>query len=241
MLSLRSTLCLVRAGGVRVNPSASIMWPTKFEDPLKNREEIRKIQKTPEYERKVNVPVKAALQDASCSMLLDPLLQKFVKIVTEHSNGQLGEKIWIETCRRIKEIQLAKYYDATDDKRGDIELNPRVIVRGAIENCRPLMSLQKVKVGSVTYYVPTPITENRSYFEACRWIHRAGRWDRDTPAPGKKMIAHKGVKPKIHLWDGLAKECVDAFNGTGRAINTLYEHHKTCEQNRAYAHYRRTK
>ena len=32
----------------------------------------------------------------------DPLLQKFVKIVTEHSNGQLGEKIWLETCRRIK-------------------------------------------------------------------------------------------------------------------------------------------
>ena len=121
MLSLRSALCLVRAGSARVNPSASIMWPAKFEDPLKNREEIRKIQKTPEYERKVNVPVKAALQDASCSMFLvgtsvanngnlikhpflvqDPLLQKFVKIVTEHSNGQLGEKIWLETCRRIK-------------------------------------------------------------------------------------------------------------------------------------------
>ena len=70
MLSLRSTLCLVRTVGVRVNPSASIMWPTKFEDPVKNREEIKKIQKTPEYERKVNVPVKAALQDASCSMFL---------------------------------------------------------------------------------------------------------------------------------------------------------------------------
>ena len=59
-----------RAGGVRLNPSASIMWPAKFEDPLKTREEIKQIQKTPEYERKVNVPVKAALQDASCSMFL---------------------------------------------------------------------------------------------------------------------------------------------------------------------------
>ena len=57
---------------------------------------------------------------------------------------------------------MAKYYAASEDKRKDIELNPSAIIRGAIENCRPLMSLQKVKVGSVTYYVPTPITESRS-------------------------------------------------------------------------------
>lgn len=56
---------------------------------------------------------------------------------------------------------MAKYYAASEDKRKDIELNPSAIIRGAIENCRPLMSLQKVKVGSVTYYVPTPITESR--------------------------------------------------------------------------------
>ena len=39
-------------------------------------------------------------------LVQDPLLQKFVKIVTEHSNGQLGEKIWLETCRRIKVLNL---------------------------------------------------------------------------------------------------------------------------------------
>ena len=61
----------------------------------------------------------------------------------------------------FQEIQLAKYYNASEDKRKDIELNPHVIIKGAIENCRPLMSLQKVKVGSVIYYVPTPITETR--------------------------------------------------------------------------------
>ena len=41
--------------------------------------------------------------------------------------------------------------------------------------------------------------------------------------------------------DGLAKELVDAYNLVGRAIGKKYEHHKTCEQNRAYAHYRRSK
>ena len=51
-----------------------------------------------------------------------------------------------------------------------------MIIKGAIENCRPLMLLQKVKVGSVTYYVPVPVSESRSYFEAIRWIHKAGEY-----------------------------------------------------------------
>ncbi len=31
----------------------------------------------------------------------------------------------------------------------------------AVENTRPVMLLEKVKVGSVIYMVPTPITEHR--------------------------------------------------------------------------------
>lgn len=101
MLSLRSLLFLTPRS-LRVTPSASIMWPAKFEEPLKNRQEIKEIKNTPEYERKINVPVKAADKNASCSMFRDPLLQRFVNMIQEHSNGQLGEKIWLETCRRIK-------------------------------------------------------------------------------------------------------------------------------------------
>ena len=56
---------------------------------------------------------------------------------------------------------MSKYYAAAEAARSEIELSPAVIIKGAIENCRPLMSLQKVKVGAVTYYVPTPISESR--------------------------------------------------------------------------------
>jgi hypothetical protein len=41
--------------------------------------------------------------------------------------------------------------------------------------------------------------------------------------------------------EALAKEILDAYGLVGRAINKKHEHHKLCEQNRAYAHYRRTK
>ena len=58
---------------------------------------------------------------------------------------------------------MSKYYAAAEAARSEIELSPAVIIKGAIENCRPLMSLQKVKVGAVTYYVPTPISESRLF------------------------------------------------------------------------------
>lgn len=77
MLSLRSILYL-SPRVMTVTPIANIMWPAKFEDPLKSRKEINDIRKTPEFERKINVPVKAALKDASCSMFIDPLLLRYL-------------------------------------------------------------------------------------------------------------------------------------------------------------------
>jgi ribosomal protein S7 len=58
-------------------------------------------------------------------------------------------------------MQMQKLLDSSEDRRARIELNPFVVIITAIENCRPVMALEKVKVGSVTYHVPTPITETK--------------------------------------------------------------------------------
>ena len=102
MLLLRRLTGLSPTKVLRTSSVNMAMWPEKFEDPLVSRKDIDKIRKAPEYERKVNVPVKAAVKSATCSNFMDPLLQKFINIVQLHSNGQLGENIYIETCRRIK-------------------------------------------------------------------------------------------------------------------------------------------
>ena len=95
------------ASAPRMPQARTIMWNPKFEDPLTSKQEIDAIRNTPEYERKVNVPIKAALKTASCSMFRDPILTRFTNVVQEHSNGQVGENIMLETCRRIKvEIKL---------------------------------------------------------------------------------------------------------------------------------------
>ena len=118
------------------------------------------------------------------------------------------------------------------------------------------MALEKVKVGSVDYQIPKPITKERSefdgmYIKKCRndffrylvqkscnhifkiitfvgmrWIINAAR-DRDK---AKSRFNHK-----------LAEVLVETASFTGRVIQVKNDHHKTCEVNRAFAHYRRTK
>ena len=59
-----------------------------------------------------------------------------------------------------------------------------------------------------------------------RWIIKAAR-DRD--------------KKKAMFYQKLAEALIETASFTGRVIQEKNEHHKTCELNRAYAHYRRTK
>ena len=61
MLSLRSILHL-SPRTVTISPSCNVMWPAKFEEPLRDRKAINDIRRTPEFERKLNVPVKAAVK-----------------------------------------------------------------------------------------------------------------------------------------------------------------------------------
>ena len=101
--------------------------------------------------------------------------------------------------------------------------DPGEILKKAVEIARPLMGIQKCRVGSVMYNVPVPVTEHRSYFESRRWILNAAR-DRN--------------RKESAMAPALAKVILETFNNTGRVISQRNEHHKTCEQNRAYAHFR---
>jgi len=211
------------------------MWPKKFEEPLVDLKEIDALKGTPEYMRKSAVPIKACKKDASLMYFEDPIIKKFAKMVAVHSNAMLGEQIMMKTYTNIKIMQLQKGRDS-------VETDPTIIIKQAIENARPVMMLEKVKVGAVVYMVPAPITETRSYFEGMRWIHHAARDERDNPRwIWRKKNPDLPVPKSIPIWDQLAREILDAYANQGRAINKKIEYHRICDQNRAYAHYRRSK
>ncbi len=188
-----------------------------------HKDQISVAKQTGDYIRKSMVPVKAAPKDANCSQFVDPETLAFLKVMMKGGNKHTMIIQLNKIFENIKEIQLKKYYKANPERREGIIVDPQQILVKAVDNARPLMSIQKVKRGSVTYSVPTPITLERSLFEARRWIIQAAL-DRD--------------KHETRLADVLPIILIETANGSGRVIATRNEHHKTCEQNRAYANLR---
>ena len=107
-----------------------------------------------------------------------------------------------------------------------IDTDPTNILHEAVENSRPLLALERVRVGAVVYNVPAPITEERSRFEGLRWMLQEAN-DRD--------------KAEEYFSDKFARVLVETAEYTGKVVAKKHEHHRLCEQNRAYAHYRATK
>jgi len=212
------------------------MWPERFEEPIPDMQDIKRIKGTSEYIRKATVPVKAALQDTTTLYFKEPLLKKFAKVVTKDSDAMRGEQLMFRTYNQIKTIQLTKA-----KTKKNVETDPSVIIKEAIENTRPLMLLEKVMVGGMKYLVPKPISERRSYFEGMRWIHRTARDGRDNPRwVWRCKNPDEPVPRSTPMHEALADEILDAYANTGRAVAKKLDYHRICEQNRAYAQFRRT-
>jgi len=71
-----------------------------------------------------------------------------------------------------------------------------------------------------------PITTERSIFEGMRWMIQ-------------EVLGRD--RSKQFFWERLAEVLVESAEYQGRVIAKKHEHHRMCEQNRAYAHYRKSK
>ncbi|XP_023341443.1 28S ribosomal protein S7, mitochondrial-like [Eurytemora carolleeae] len=213
----------VRNVGALEKPGVRLMcmWPERFESPL-SLEELNQIKNTPEYNRKAAVPIKAAAKDANMAYFQNDLMKKFSKMVTNHNDGMLGEQLMMKLYNKLKEVQLEKLKN-----NENVEVDPTRIILAAVENARPVMRLEKVKVGAITYMVPTPITSTRSYFEGMRWIHHAARDNRANPRwVWRKKNPNEPVPKSVSIWDALAREILDAYANTGRAVAKKIEYHR---------------
>jgi len=201
------------------------MWTPGFEDPILHKNELKNAKVSGEYKRKTLVPIKAADPTATCSNFLDKEFIDFLRCFLKEGKRHIGVREMNETFEIMKDIQLKKYYKASEERKESILTDPQEILKKAVHNARPLMAIQNVRVGGIVYKVPAPITMKRSLFESRRWILNAAR-DRDTR--------------NIRIHETLANVLIETANNTGRVITQRNEHHKTCEQNRAYAHYRKS-
>ncbi|XP_035432546.1 28S ribosomal protein S7, mitochondrial [Spodoptera frugiperda] len=198
-------------------------FPDFFQNPIFRKEDQAKLIESSELSKIAALPVKPPAVYETSSVYHDPLVNKVINHVMEKGNKQLARNLVEKAFENIKRSQIERYHLATTpEAKAKIELDPKKILHKAIANSKPLLQLQPIKRGGITYQVPGPITEKRSLFLAIKWLLEA--------TYEKERTVHF---PKQFAW-----ELLDAANNTGKVVKKKQDLHRQCEANRAYAHYR---
>ncbi|XP_046745398.1 28S ribosomal protein S7, mitochondrial isoform X1 [Diprion similis] len=220
--TIRSLLSTNRWNEVSIKKNDYSIYPSYYVRPVYKKENQSALKGTEEADELANSPIKAARNNETSSVFHDEVLRQFTNYIMKKGNKILARKLLEKSLENVKRIQLERYHKASPEDKFGMQLDPKVIMHRAIENCKPLLKLVPIKRGGATYQVPIPVTEKTAQWLASKWLLEAAR-DKENNA---------------HLPDKLAYEILDAFNDQGRVIKKKQDLHKQCEANRAYAHYR---
>lgn len=119
-----------------------------------------------------------------------------------------------ETARKIAHSALEK-------AAKDLKVEPLSVLTQALLNATPKQEVRSRRVGGATYQIPMPVKGARGQTLAIRWLVQAAR-----ARTGKPMF------------EKLAEELRDAYNGEGGAVKKREDIHRIAEANRAFAHFR---
>lgn len=109
-------------------------------------------------------------------------------------------------------------FDIIKEKTGE---DPLEVFEKAMNNIMPVLEVKARRVGGANYQVPIEVRPDRRETLGLRWLVKYTR-----------LRGEKGMTDK------LAKEIMDAANGTGASVKKKEDTHKMAEANRAFAHYR---
>ena len=109
-------------------------------------------------------------------------------------------------------------FDQIKEKTGE---DPLDVFNKAMENIMPQLEVKARRVGGANYQVPVEVRPARRQTLGLRWLTAYTR------ARGEKTMSER-----------LAKELMDAANGTGASVKKKEDTHKMAEANKAFAHFR---
>ena len=132
-------------------------------------------------------------------------LAKFINYIMERGKKTIAQKI---------------VYKALDIIRNKFKKDPLDVFVSAIKNVSPLVEVKGRRVGGANYQVPFPVSQERQFTLACRWIIEAARSKKGRPMDEK-----------------LAEELILDLEGKGGAIKKKENTHRMAEANRAFAHF----
>ena len=112
-------------------------------------------------------------------------------------------------------------YNAFDQIRETTGEDPMEVFEKAMNNIMPVLEVKARRVGGANYQVPMEVRPARRQTLGLRWLTQYTR------ARSERTMAER-----------LAKEIMDAANGTGASVKKREDTHKMAEANKAFAHFR---
>ncbi len=91
----------------------------------------------------------------------------------------------------------------------------------ALTNITPILEVKSRRIGGQNYQVPIEVRPERKQTLGLRWL-----------------VQYSRLRNEKTMEERLAKEILDASNGTGAAVKKKEDTHRMAEANKAFAHYR---
>ena len=148
---------------------------------------------------------------AKRDVLPDPIYNS--KLVTRAINAIMldGKKGTAQTI----------FYNALNRVQNQTGQDAIEVFNKALENIMPVLEVKSRRIGGQNYQVHIEVRPERRQTLGLRWLVKYARLRND------KTMEEK-----------LAREIMDAANGTGGACKKREDTHKMAEANKAFAHYR---
>ena len=148
---------------------------------------------------------------AKREVLADPIYKS--KLVT-----RLVNSIMLDGKKGVAQKIVYDAFAEVQEKTGN---DPLEMFEKALENIMPSLEVKARRVGGSTYQVPVEVRAARRETLGLRWLTTYSR------ARSERTMSER-----------LAREIMDAVNGTGNAVKKREDTHKMAEANKAFAHYR---
>ena len=148
---------------------------------------------------------------AKRDVLADPIYNS--KMVTRLINN-----IMLDGKKGVAQKIVYDAFAEVQEKTGN---DPLEMFEKALENIMPSLEVKARRVGGSTYQVPVEVRAARRETLGLRWLTTYSR------ARSERTMSER-----------LAREIMDAVNGTGNAVKKREDTHKMAEANKAFAHYR---
>lgn len=145
-------------------------------------------------------------------VLPDPLYNS--KVVSKLIN-----KLMLGGKKQTSEKIIYGAFDIIEKETGE---NPIDVFNKALENITPILEVKSQRIGGANYQIPIEVTEVRKETLALRWL-----------------VNYSRLRNEKSMELRLAKELMDAANGTGASVKKKDDTHRMAEANKAFAHYRR--